>query len=373
MNPIHKIHLHHVQMTLNNAFTTSFGTVKTKDFFIIEVINKNGLKGYGESVAFTTPWYTEETFQTTKHIIIDFLIPLLQNNKTSLSHPKKINDLFSTIRGNHMAKSAIENAMWDLYAKEVNKPLYKVIGGTREKIDVGVSLGIEHDLNVLLEKIDHYVNEGYKRIKIKVEKGYDLKALEKVREHFPTVQLMIDANSAYTLNDIDHLKQFDQFNLLMIEQPLAHDDIIDHATLQSEMKTPICLDESIHSLADVKQAIELNSCQIINVKLGRVGGITIAKEIEKLCVENGIDLWCGGMLEAGVGRAHNIALATLKGFTLPGDITASSHYWKEDIIDPEVTVQNGQINLTKQSGIGYHVDKEKMKHYTIHTETFSFT
>lgn len=371
MIPIHKVVFHKLKMTLNNPFTTSFGTVQHKDFFIIELINKDGISGFGESVAFTIPWYTEETFATTKHVMFDFLIPLLQQNKDKIKHPTDINNLFSSIRGNHMAKSAIETAFWDLYAKEKNLPLYKVIGGKRDLIDVGVSLGIEQDINVLLKKIESYVTKGYKRIKIKVKKEYDLNMLKEVRKYFPKIPLMVDANSAYTLNDIEHLKRFDEFNLLMIEQPLAHDDIVDHAKLQSAISTPVCLDESIHSLADVKQAIKFNSCEIINVKLGRVGGINVAKQIHDLCKDNGIDLWCGGMLEAGIGRAHNIALATLPAFTLPGDISASSHYWKSDIIQPEVTVKNGQIELTDKSGIGYNIDREKLETHTVKTHTFT--
>lgn len=370
MIQIKEIILHRLKMTLNNPFSTSFGTVRDKDFFIIEAISKTGVHGYGESVAFSTPWYTEETTETTKHMMNDFLIPLLQKNKHHVSHPADIMTIFSSIRGNNMAKSAIENAIWDLYAKQKNIPLHQMLGGKRDIIDVGVSLGIEQDINILLNKIESYVSKGYKRIKIKVKKGYDIKTLEKVREQFPDISLMIDANSAYTLNDIDHLKQLDKYNLLMIEQPLGHDDIIDHAELQSHIQTPICLDESIHSLADVKQAIALNSCKIINVKLGRVGGITVAKQIHDLCAENGIELWCGGMLEAGIGRAHNIALATLGAFNLPGDIAASSHYWQEDIIEPEVTVQNGQIKLSDKPGIGYEVDREMLGKYTVQTERF---
>lgn len=372
MKPIKSIVLHKLNMTLNNPFTTSFGTVQDKVFYIVEVINENGLSGFGESVAFIDPWYTEETFKTTKHMIIDYLIPLLKNNHDKINHPEDVTPLFSAIRGNNMAKSAIENAIWDLYAKEQDKPLHKLIGGKRHSIDVGVSLGIERDINVLLDRIETYVDSGYKRIKIKVKKGYDIKVLDAVRHKFPHVPLMVDANSAYTLDDIDHLKHFDQFNLLMIEQPLAHDDIIDHSILQAQINTPICLDESIHSLADVKQAIGLNSCKIINVKLGRVGGLQIAKQIHDLCLDNNIELWCGGMLEAGIGRAHNIALATLPAFTLPGDISASSHYWKEDIITPEVIVNHGQIKLTNTAGIGYQIDREKLHYYRVNKQTFNF-
>lgn len=369
---IKNIVLYHVNMSLNHPFTTNLGTVQDKDFFIIEIIDQNGLSGYGESVAFTTPWYTEETFKTTEHIIKKILIPLIKNNYP-IRHPSDITTLFTSVRRHHMAKAAIETAVWDLYAKQKNEPLYQLIGGIRKKIDVGVSIGIEHDISLLLNKINTYVKKGYKRIKIKVKKGYDLQVLEQIRQKFPNITLMVDANSAYSLTDIEHLKQFDQFNLLMIEQPLAHDDIIDHAKLQSELNTPICLDESIHSLADVKQALAFHSCKIINVKLSRVGGIETAKKIHNLCKENAIDLWCGGMLEAGIGRAHNIALASLPGFNLPGDISASSHYWKEDIIQPEVIVENGQIKLSNSPGIGYDLDYEKLNFYTISKKTYKIS
>jgi len=357
-------------MTLNNPFATSFGTVTDKDFFIIEVLNKEGLRGYGESVAFSSPWYTEETIETNIHMIVDFLIPLL--HKHQLTHPDDITSLFSTIRGNNMAKSSIESALWDLYTKEKDLPLYKIIGGEKRHIDVGISLGIEKNTNVLLQRIEDYLSQGYRRVKLKVKRDHDISVLEDVRKHFPTIPLMVDANSAYTLDDLEHLKQFDEFNLMMREQPLAHDDIIDHAELQANITTPICLDESIHSLADVRQAIRLGSCEIINIKPGRVGGISEAKRIHDYCLDKRIHVWCGGMLEAGVGRAHNIALATLAGFTLPGDIAGSSHYWENDIIYPEVVVKDGQIEVSDEPGIGHQINEEQMEKFTVLKREFYF-
>ncbi len=370
MIPIKDIILHKLKMRLNHPFSTSFGTVQDKKFFIIEAIDKDGNRGFGESVAFSTPWYTEETVQTNEHIMTDFLIKILQENK--IDHPDEVSTLFAPIKRNNMAKAGLEGAIWDLYAKQKQIPLAEALGGVKNRIDVGISLGIEPTMADLLHKIDHSLEDGYKRIKLKIKPGYDLEVLREVRKHFPHTPIMADANSAYTLNDLDHLKRLDDLNLMMIEQPLAHDDIIDHAKLQQAIETPICLDESIHSLDDVRQAIELGSCQIINLKIGRVGGLTEAKRIHDYCLKHDVPVWCGGMLEAGVGRAHNIALTSLPGFVLPGDTASSSHYWEKDIIDPEVIVKNGMIDVPSQPGIGYHIDKNALDPFTIDKKCFKF-
>src|SRR5699024_1449789 len=274
---IKKIILKRLNMTLKNPFKTSFGTVQDKDFFIIEIHDNTGLIGYGESVAFSSPWYTEETTETTLHVMRDFLIPLLQTH--SISHPKEVPEIFNAIRGNNMAKAALETAVWDLYAKQLKMPLYKLIGGTQLNISAGVSLGIEADTSQLINKIKHHVNQGVKRVKIKIKRDHDIDVIKKVRSIFPHLSLMVDANSAYSLKDIEHLNKFDDYNLLMIEQPLGHDDISEHAVLQKELQTPLCLDESIYSLEDVKLAHKLGSCKVINLKLGRVGGLTEAIKI----------------------------------------------------------------------------------------------
>ncbi|WP_163971194.1 o-succinylbenzoate synthase [Oceanobacillus halotolerans] len=366
--PIKQIKLHKVKMKLNSPFTTSFGTMETKEFFITEIIDDKGNRGFGESVAFTSPWYSEETVKTNEHVIEDFLIPLLKEN--TIEHPDEVLEVFKSIRRHNMAKSTLEGAIWDLYAKRKEIPLAEALGGTKSEIDVGISIGIQPTVEDLINTIDHYVKEGYKRIKIKIKPGWDVDVLREVRKQFPDTPIMADANSAYTLNDIDHLKQLDDLNLMMIEQPLAHDDIIDHATLQEAMETPVCLDESIHSFEDARKAVELGSCKIINVKIGRVGGLTEAKRIHDYCKEKGIDIWCGGMLEAGVGRAHNIALTTLTQFTLPGDTASSARYWKQDIIDPEVTVTDGVIKVPTKPGIGYEINEEALKSYTTEVKTF---
>src|SRR5699024_4474689 len=294
----------------------------------------------------------------------------LQENK--LTHPDDVSKLFTPIKRHNMAKSALEGAIWDLYAKQKDISLAAALGGERQDIDVGISIGIQPTLKELLDTVDYFVNTGYKRIKIKIKPGWDVDVLREVRKHFPDTSIMADANSAYTLDDMEHLKQLDDLNLMMIEQPLAHDDIVDHATLQANMNTPICLDESIHSLEDTRKAIELGSCKIINIKIGRVGGLTEAKRIHDYCHAHGIDVWCGGMLEAGVGRAHNIALTTLAGFTLPGDTAGSSRYWEKDIIMPEVEVENGIIHVPSQPGIGYEIDEEALEAFTVEEKIFHF-
>lgn len=366
---INQIILHRVEMRLNDPFVTSFGSVQDKEFFIIEMIDEDGYSGFGESVAFSSPWYTEETVKTNEHVMTDFLIPLLL--QAPLSHPEEVTDRFRHIRRNNMAKAALEGAVWDLYAKRQNQPLAKSLGGTKNIIDVGISIGIQPTVKDLLHVIDTYMTEGYKRVKVKIKPGWDVDVLKEIRSHFPDVPLMADANSAYTLEDIQHLKKLDDLNLMMIEQPLGLDDTIDHAKLQAELMTPICLDESIHSFEDVKTAIELGSCKIINVKIGRVGGLTAAKQINDYCKLHDISIWCGGMLEAGVGRAHNIAITTLDQFILPGDTAGSRRYWKQDIIEPEVTVENGTITVPNKPGIGYDINQKILQSNTIQKQVFT--
>jgi O-succinylbenzoate synthase len=365
---IKRISLKKLRMRLKHPFKTSFGSMQDKEFFIIEVMDEAGRSGFGESVAFTTPWYTEETVQTSAHVMIDFLIPLLL--KAPLEHPDEVSDRFGIIRRNNMAKAALEGAVWDLYAKSQGQTLAQALGGEKKSIEVGISIGIQDSIDQLLEVIQKNVDQGYKRVKLKIKPGLDVEVIREVRHHFPTLPLMVDGNSAYTLDDVDHLKKLDEFNLMMIEQPMAHDDIFDHAKLQAALKTPICLDESIHSLDDVRHAIEFGSCKIINVKIGRVGGLTEAKLIHDFCFSRGIPIWCGGMLEAGVGRAHNIALTTLPGFNLPGDTAASSNYWEKDIIQPEVTVEHGLIHVPDSHGIGYTLNQDAIAQFAIEEHVF---
>ncbi|HWR43396.1 o-succinylbenzoate synthase [Sporomusa sp.] len=357
-----------MRMRMRAPFTTSFGTEWDKDFILVEVKDAEGRSGWGEAVAMKAPLYNEETVGTVWLMLKEFLIPLLWHQPPG--HPQEVAGLFRHIRRNYMAKAALEGALWDLYAMAENVPLYRALGGERTVIDVGISLGIESSVDKLLAQVEKYVAAGYKRIKIKVKPGWDVDIVAAVRRRFPAIQLMVDANSAYTLADSARLAALDEYNLMMIEQPLAHDDIIDHAVLQKQLKTPICLDESIHSVEDARKALELDSGRIINIKIGRVGGLTEAKAIHDLCVGKGVPVWCGGMLESGVGRAHNVAITTLAGFTLPGDTAASNRYWEEDLIEPEVTVHDGVIHVPDRPGIGYALCREKIDKYTLYSKTF---
>ena len=366
---INTVIIRKIKMMMKNPFTTSFGTIQEKEFLLATVADIDGHEGWGESVAFTAPWYNEETTETTIHMLRDFLIPAVLGK--TIEHPDEVSNLFSGIRRNYMAKATIEGAIWDLYAKHHNMTLAAALGGKRDRIEVGISIGIEGNVEDLLANIKGFINEGYKRIKVKIKPGQDIEVIRAIREVYPDVPLMADANSAYTLDDIELLKELDQFNLMMIEQPLASDDIIDHATLQKQIKTPICLDESIHSLEDVRKAVELGSCKIINVKIGRVGGLTEAKKIHDYCATKGIDVWCGGMLESGIGRAQNVALTTLPNFTLPGDTAGSSRYWDEDIITPEVVAEDGYITVPTENGIGYAPNMEAIERFTTDKWVFS--
>lgn len=367
---IKQITLRHVSMPLLHPFTTSFGTMRKKEFILVEATDNDGVSGWGESVAFVEPSYSEETLKGNWHILESFLIPMLR--QAPVDHPAQVSERFRPIRGNNMAKAALETACWDLFAKQGRQPLAAAIGGKKTHIDVGVSIGIKDTIEELYETIERNVAKGYQRIKIKIKPGRDIAVTAAVRERFPDIALMVDANSAYTLADIDHLKQLDAFGLTMIEQPLAHDDIIDHAELQRRIRTPICLDESIHSAEDARKAIALGSCKIINIKAGRVGGLTEAVRLHDLCMASGVPVWCGGMLESGVGRAHNVALSSLANFTLPGDTAASANYWEEDIIEPEVVVEGGRIRVPDGPGIGYTVSLERVRQRTLHQERYPF-
>ncbi|AZU65028.1 o-succinylbenzoate synthase [Neobacillus mesonae] len=363
-----KVIVRNVKMELKSPFTTSFGTFFEKEFLLLEAIDKDGVSGWGESVAFPSPWYIEETVRTNEHMLQDFLLPSLL--KQPIAHPDEVSERFAPIRRNNMAKSAIEGAIWDLYAKKNGVPLYQALSGEKTEIDVGISIGIEETVKDQLNVIEKAVGDGYKRIKLKIKPGWDVDILREVRKNFPNTPLMADANSAYSLKDLEHLKQLDEFDLTMIEQPLAHDDIIDHAILQKAISTPICLDESIHTLEDTRKAVEMGSCKIINIKIGRVGGLTQSKKIHDYCKEQGIPVWCGGMLESGVGRAHNIALTTLSQFILPGDTSSSSRYWEQDIIEPEVIAENGVIKVPDRVGIGYEVNRETIERFTAATKIY---
>lgn len=359
---IKEVNVFKMKMMMKKPFTTSFGTFQEKDFLLLEVKDELGNTGWGESVAFHSPWYSEETLETNLHMIRDFLVPIVLEKE--IKHPDEVSELFGHLRKNNMAKSTVEGAIWDLYAKRNEQTLTEALGGQTDKIEVGISIGIHENIEELVETVRGFIEEGYKRIKVKIKPGFDVGVMRELRRQFPDMPMMADANSAYRLDDIEVLKELDEFNLTMIEQPLASDDIIDHAKLQAQLKTPICLDESIHSLEDARKAVELGSTKIINIKIGRVGGLTEAKKIHDYCMEQDIPVWCGGMLESGIGRAHNIALTTLPNFVLPGDTAGSSRYWEKDIITPEVVVEDGYITVPTDYGIGYRIDRKALDEYT---------
>lgn len=364
---IEKVEIREIRMPLVHFFETSFGRTTERRIVLVRVL-ADGLCGWGEVTCGEKPFYSYETPETAWHILRDFLVPwTLAQEWKSLP---ELAERFRPIRGHNMAKAALENALWDIEAQRKAVPLARLVGGTRDEIPCGVSIGIEDSVGELLDKIEKELEAGYQRIKVKIKPGWDVEVIESIRKQFPSVPLMADANSAYKLTDTGRLKLLDQFNLMMIEQPLGWDDLLDHARLQRELSTPICLDESIHCADDARKAIEIGACRIINIKLGRVGGFTSARRLHELCLSKGVPVWCGGMLESGIGRAHNIALSTLPGFRLPGDVSASRRYWSEDIIEPEVTVTpRGTILAPTVPGLGYTPNLARIERLTARKES----
>jgi len=364
---ISSIELREIRLPLIHFFETSFGRTTERRIVLVRVVDVDGAEGWGECTAGEGPFYCDEWTETAWPTLKEFLAPMVVGQQ--VGDATGVGGLMKKVRGHRMAKAAIETACWDLESKRAGVPLWKHLGGTREEIPCGVSMGIQESSEVLLEKIGTELAAGYQRIKIKIKPGWDLSVVRKVRERYPEILLMGDANSAYTLNDVELFRALDDFNLMMIEQPLAHDDMFDHAELQKQIKTPVCLDESIHSAEDARHAIDIGACRIINVKLGRVGGHSEAKRVEAVCRERGIPVWCGGMLEAGIGRAHNIAMATSAGFVLPGDVSASARYWEEDIVEPPVTVTSrGTITAPTKPGLGFEVNRSRIDRLTIRSE-----
>ena len=366
---VEQITLREIQMPLVAPFETSFGATTTRRMLLIEVQGE-GSFGWGEVTAGEGPFYNEEDTETAWHVLKNFAIP--QIVRKPLDSAAAAAARFEPIRGHRMASGALEAALWDWEARLAGRSLSALVGGTQREIPCGVSIGIQPSVEELLDKIRTEVAAGYQRVKIKIKPGWDIAVLERVREQFPALRLMADANSAYTLADRAHLKQLDRFYLMMIEQPLAHDDLLDHARLQQALETPICLDESIRTLRHAEQAIEIGACRIINIKLGRVGGFTHARAIHDCCQAAKIPVWCGGMLESGIGRAHNIALASLPNFVLPGDVSASRRYWKQDVIIPEVAVTpEGTIQVPQGPGLGYEVNRDRIERRAIRRESFT--
>ena len=360
---IDRLDLRLCRLPLVSFFETSFGRSYDRTFLLTRV-EGDGHEGWGEAVAEANPYYSSETTETAWHIITGFLAPRLIGH--TFDHPRDIFDALRPVRGHNMAKACLEMACWDLYARGKGQPLSRLLGGVRARIPSGVSIGIQDSLDELAAKIERELAAGYQRIKIKIKPGWDLAAVDMVRNRFGNVPLMVDANAAYTLNDADHLARLDPYSLMMIEQPLDYDDVSDHAELQRALKTPICLDESIHTPRIARDAIAAEACRIINIKPGRVGGHRESIQIHDLCAEHGIPVWHGGMLETGIGRAHNIHLASLPNFSLPGDIAASKRYYQPDLIDPAIDVAaDGTITVPHGPGIGVRIVMDRVERATL--------
>ena len=366
---IDAIHLREINLPLAHPFETSFGITTARRILLVE-LEADGLTSWGECVAGEHPYFSEETIDTAWLVTETELAPKLLGAGEEFRGGGSCPHLFSLVRGHRMAKAAVENAVWDLEAQREGVSLAGLLGGVRETIPCGVSIGIQSSIPLLMDKIAKEVEAGYQRIKLKCKPGWDVKIFEAVRERWPEIRLSCDANSAYRMRDFDHIAQWEEFNLMMIEQPLWYDDFYFHSMLQKRLETPICLDESIRNRRDALAAIDMDSCRIINIKVGRVGGFSEAIAIHNAAEERGIPVWCGGMLETGIGRSHNIALSSLANFSLPGDVSASARYWAQDIIEPEVTVSRaGEIAVPQGSGRGYEVLLDRVDLLTVRRST----
>jgi len=360
---IERVEMFYTKMELVSPFETSMG-VETHEHHIQVRVDGEGLAGWGESVVSDTPHYSPETVETAWHVLRDFLIPPVLGREIATA--ADVLPLWAHVRGHNMAKAGLESALWDALAKARGVPLSKFLGGTRDKVAVGVSVGLQASPEALVRKVAAHLAEGYGRIKIKIAPGRDVALVKAVRREFPDIRLQVDANSAFALEDVGVFKAMDGERLLLIEQPLGHDDIYDHAKLQRDLRTPICLDESIHSLADARAAVELGSCRVINIKPGRVGGFSESKAIHDFCAGAGVPVWHGGMLESGIGRAGNVALASLPNFVLPGDISASRRYFRQDIVEPEFTIgEDSMMAVPAGPGIGVEVLLDRLAGVTV--------
>ncbi len=365
---IERIELSLLKLPYVHFFETSFGRAYDRTFSLVRV-HEGGVCGWGECVAEEAPLYSGETTETAWHVMKDFLVPLIFSKK--LADPEDFHREAGVFRGNRMAKAGLELALWDLEAKKAGLPLHKIYGGVRKEIDAGVSCGIENSLPELVDRVSAYLDEGYRRIKIKIKPGWDVEACAAVRDRHPDILLQADANGAYGFADLETLKALDAFGLLLVEQPFPPYDLWDHSRLQKEMTTPLCLDESILSLDTTRAAIAMGSCRIVNIKVGRVGGIVEARAIHDYCESREVPVWCGGMLESGIGRAHNLHLASLSNFKLPHDLSASRRYYREDIIEPFIDLSGpGRIRVPEGPGIGVHPVDERIKRATLRHEVF---
>lgn len=358
---IDRIELHRVRLPLVRPFRTSSAYRTHIEHILVRLIDEDGAEGWGEIATAIDPFYNAETTETAWHLTRDFLGPMVIGK--SWDNAGEFRKLYGKVKGNRFARSGMEMAAWDLIGRKNGQSLSSLLGGSRKEVEVGVSLGIENDISKLMNQVEKFVEEGYKRVKLKVAPGWDVEPVKAVREKWPNLPLQVDANSAYTLNDIAHLKKLDEFQLILIEQPLADDDILDHAELAEQINTPVCLDESLHHLGDVAHALKYNCCRVVNIKVSRVGGLEESRLIAEYCHSRQLPVWCGGMHEFGLGRAANLAIASLEGFALPGDTSGSDKYWSEDIIDPPVVVRNGIAQVPEGPGLGVNLMIDRVAKY----------
>ena len=359
---IEQVELRIVRLPLARPFQTSSSRKSRLDHILVKVVS-DGLVGWGECACPSDPYYCPETTETCWHILHDFLVPSLMGK--SWSTIDQATSPYAPVKGNAFAKAGLEMACWDLLGRSQGKPLHELLGATQREIRSGVSLGIERDIEALIEQVDRHQALGYHRIKLKIAPGWDVEIARRVRERYPDLPLQVDANSAYTLDDLPTMRALDDLNLILIEQPLAHDDIVDHARLQAQLKTPICLDESIHSAADARKAIDLGSCRVINIKVSRLGGLLESKRVHDICRDRGIPVWCGGMHEFGIGRAANVAIAGLPGFTIPGDVSGSDRYYDEDLVEPPILAHQGAIRMLEGPGLGVEPVIDRLEKRTL--------
>jgi len=358
-----------VVLPLREPFVTAAGARRERRVLLLRADGEEGVQGWGECVAGEDPGYSYETTDTAWLILTEHVLPGLVGRE--VMDPREIHQALDPVRGHPMAKAAAEMALWDLQARELGVPLWELLGGSGEPVPAGVVVGLLPNVDALLRTVERHISSGYARVKLKVDRASeDVVRVRAVRERFPELPLMVDCGASYTLADLPRLRDLDALGLTMIEQPLGHEDLIDHAALQSELDTAVCLDESIRSEGDVRLALQIGACRVINVKPGRVGGLGAARAIHDLCRDRGVPVWCGGMLETGIGRAHNISLATLPGFTLPGDLSESRRYWERDIIDPEIVLERGRVGLPAGTGICVEPDVERISRLAVRSQAF---
>ncbi|GGJ05892.1 o-succinylbenzoate synthase [Alicyclobacillus cellulosilyticus] len=361
-----------VVVPFQDVFATSYGRQAQKDVAIVELITDEGVSGFGECAAGPAPLYTEETIATAWHMWAEHMLPrLMREAWHSAADLARVHEVLAPLRGNPMAKAALETAVWDAFAALTGRPLVQLLGGVRTETRSGISIGLQPDIPTLLGKVEQALQQGYARVKVKIQPGWDVEPLAAIRRAFGDISLAADANGAYRLADLEHLRRLDDLGLAMLEQPFAPGDLIHHARLQQAVRTPVCLDESIRDAHDVEQAAAVGACRVVNVKIGRVGGFAEARRVHDACREHGIEVWCGGMMETGIGRLHALALASLPGFTMPGDIGPSDRYFAQDVIDPPVAfARPGVLPIEPVTGVAARVRRDRLEAWTVERAAF---